>query len=133
MGNTPTLGNKKESAFRQEPTAVWGVSTLLGLPVRNDAGDDLGTLEEIMLDIDGGRIAYVAIAFGESFGRPGKLFAIRWSALYIDQLEPSLRFNVDREALAGAPGFDKGKWPDTADFTWVREAYRRLGYPDPPG
>ena len=43
---------------------VRAASALTGDRVRNRAGEDLGKIEEIMIDLPGGRVAYAVIAFG---------------------------------------------------------------------
>ena len=43
-------------------------STLTGNRVRNEAGEDLGKVDGIMIDIPSGRIAYAVLSFG---GFPG--------------------------------------------------------------
>ncbi len=63
---------------------VLSASTLTGDRVRNAAGEDLGKVEEIMLDVPGGRIAYAVLSFGGMLGIGDKLFAVPWSALRLD-------------------------------------------------
>jgi uncharacterized protein YrrD len=43
---------------------VLAASTLAGDSVKNSAGEDLGKLDEIMIDIPSGRIAYAVLSFG---------------------------------------------------------------------
>jgi sporulation protein YlmC with PRC-barrel domain len=94
---------------------VLSAGTLAGERVRNQAGEDLGAIEEIMLDIPSGRIAYAVLSFGGFLGMGGKLFAVPWSALQLDESEHEFILNVDRKMLENAPGFDKDSWPDMTD------------------
>ena len=66
---------------------VLAASTIAGDRVRNGAGEDLGKIEEIMLDVPTGRIAYAVISFGGFLGIGDKLFAVPWKALQIDTAE----------------------------------------------
>src|SRR5450432_1502767 len=63
---------------------VMDAATLKGDNVVNAAGDGLGKVEAIMLDVTTGRIAYAVLTFGGVFGIGTKLFAIPWSALTLD-------------------------------------------------
>ena len=110
---------------------VLAASTLAGDHVRSPKGDDLGSIEEIMLDLERGRIAYAVLSFGGFLGIGDKLFAVPWSALRIDRGEHEFILDIDRETLEKAPGFDKHDWPDMADPVFgqkVHEHYGRTPY-----
>src|ERR1035437_4265781 len=94
---------------------VLAASTLAGDSVRNSAGEDLGKLDEIMIDIPSGRVAYAVLSFGGVLRMGNKLFAVPWSALKVDEDKKCFVLNVDKTKLEKAPGFDKDKWPDMAD------------------
>ena len=60
---------------------VMGASTLKGDSVFNPAGADLGHVEDIMLDVGRGKVAYAVLSFGGFLGMGNKLFAVPWQAL----------------------------------------------------
>src|SRR5579871_3640899 len=97
---------------------VLGASTLKGDKVRNTAGEDLGKVDEIMIDIPSGKVAYAVLSFGGMLGMGDKLFAVPWSAFKVDEDEKCFILDVNKKTLEGAPGFDKNRWPDMADTTW---------------
>jgi sporulation protein YlmC with PRC-barrel domain len=94
-------------------------STLEGDDVVNGVGEDLGKIEEIMLDVPQGRIAYAVLSFGGFLGIGNRLFAIPWQALKLDPVNHRFILDVPRERLDNAPGFDKDRWPDWADMSWA--------------
>ena len=100
-----------EKRFR----TVLSASTLAGDPVRNAAGEDLGKIDEIMIDIPTGKVAYAVLSFGGFLGMGDKLFAVPWSALKVDEDEKCFVLNVDKRKIEKAPGFDKNNWPDMSD------------------
>jgi sporulation protein YlmC with PRC-barrel domain len=106
---------------------VLSASTLAGDHVRNPAGEDLGKLEEIMLDVPTGRIAYAVLSFGGFLGMGNKLFAVPWDALTLDEDKKEFVLNVDKQKLENAPGFDKDNWPDMANKTWGATIYTYYG------
>src|ERR1039457_5887851 len=89
---------------------VLAASTLAGDSVRNAAGEDLGKLDELMIDIPSGRVAYAVLSFGGVLGMGNKLFAVPWSALRVDEDEKFFILDVDKTKLEKAPGFDKSKY-----------------------
>lgn len=107
---------------------VMSASSLSGDPVRNSAGEDLGKVEDIMLDIPTGRIAYAVLSFGGFLGMGSKLFAIPWEALTLNERDKEFILDVDKNVLENAPGFDKDNWPDMADPNWGSQIFSHYGY-----
>src|SRR5438132_13555933 len=110
---------------------VMDAASLIGDKVVNATGDDLGKIEAIMLDVNSGHIAYAVLSFGGFLGMGSKLFAIPWNALTLDAKEQRFVFNVTKEKLENAEGFDKDHWPSMADMTWavrVHEYYDVVPY-----
>jgi hypothetical protein len=106
---------------------VLSAGTLAGDKVKNAAGENLGKIDELMIDIPSGRVAYAVLSFGGLLGMGSKLFAIPWSALALDEDEKQFVLNVDKATLESAPGFDKDDWPDMADPTFGNEIYSHYG------
>jgi sporulation protein YlmC with PRC-barrel domain len=94
--------------------------TIIGDDVRNSQGEILGTVQDLMLDLDSGNVAYVVLSHGGVLGVGGKLFAVPWKAFGLDPLNRLLVLDVDKDTLKNAEGFDKDDWPNTADPTWRR-------------
>jgi len=106
-------------------------ATLTGNIVYNREGDDLGKIDEIMLDVEGGRIAYAVMKSGGFLGMGGKLFAIPWTALELDTVRHAFVMDAPKERFDDAPGFDKDNWPSEADVQWHRDIhahYRAPGF-----
>lgn len=102
---------------------IMDADTLIGDSVVNAAGEDLGEVKAIMLDVQSGRIAYAVLSFGGFLGMGNKLFAIPWSALTLDAGEKRFILNIAKERLDNAPGFDKDHWPSMADASWARQLH----------
>lgn len=99
--------------------------------VVNTQGEDLGEIEEIMLDVRSGRIAYAVLAAGGFLGMGEKYFAIPWSALTLDTDRKCFILDISKDQLKDAPGFDKDNWPSMADQSWassVHSYYRSAPY-----
>src|SRR5580704_14652643 len=106
---------------------VLAASTLAGDSVRNSAGEDLGKVDEIMIDIPTGRVAYAVLSFGGILRMGNKLFAVPWSALKVDEDDKCFILNVDKTVLESAEGFDKSNWPDMADNVWGLKIFQHYG------
>ena len=106
---------------------VMAADTLEGDEVVNAVGDKLGKIQDIMLDVPSGRVAYAVLASGGFLGLGDKLFAIPWSALTLDTDNKCFVLDIDKSQLEAAPGFDKDHWPAMADLTWATSIHNYYG------
>lgn len=109
-----------------EPQSL-SASTITGDDVRNLDGDNLGHIEELVIDLDSGRVNYAVLSSGGFLGVGDKLFAIPWDLLTVDTDNKEIVLDLSKETLENAPGFDKDSWPDIHDRSWVGDVYRYYG------
>ncbi len=102
--------------------------TLAGMSVTNDQEQDLGKIEDIMLDLRSGRILYAVLSFGGFWGMGTKLFAIPWDAMSYSEEKDRIILNVTRDRLQDAPGFDRDNWPRRPDESFMSGLYQHYGY-----
>ena len=111
---------------------VLPATTMIGSKVVNPAGEQLGILKELVIDLEDGRIAYAVLSFGGLLGVGDKLFAIPWEALMlnINANDHTFVLDVDKKVLKEAPGFDKDHWPNDAQYEagWLLDIYEYYGY-----
>jgi PRC-barrel domain len=122
----PIIGAERRHADGPGPY-VMDAATLSGDGVVNSSGEDLGTIEAIMLDVAGGRIAYAVLSFGGFLGMGSKYFAIPWSAFTLDAGEKRFVLGLSKDRLEKAPGFDKDHWPSMADRNWATQVHAYYG------
>ncbi|NNF05869.1 MAG: PRC-barrel domain-containing protein [Candidatus Eisenbacteria bacterium] len=113
--------------LKEKTHKLLSADSLKGTKVINKDGEDLGKIEEIMLECSSGSIAYAVLSFGGVLGMGAKLFAVPWRRLEIDTDEEVLRLDVSKELLEKAPGFDKDDWPDFRDHRWHMNVHSYYG------
>ena len=106
---------------------VMTADTLQGDKVVNRKGEDLGKIEDIMIDVQRGSVAYAVMSCGGFLGLGDKLFAIPWSALTLDADRHCFVLDADKERFEKAPGFDKDRWPAMADGDWASRVHEYYG------
>ena len=119
-------GNKKSGGPGPQ---IMDAKTLTGDTVVNGAGENLGKIEAIMLDVASGRIAYAVLSFGGFLGMGTKLFALPWSALTLDAIEERFVLDASKEKLESAEGFDSDHWPSMADPEWATRIHSYYNVP----
>ncbi len=103
------------TAVSRQPMSA---SSLIGDEIRNNQNDTLGSVHDIMVDCESGRVAYVVMTSGGFLGMGNKLFAIPMSALTLDTQAKCLRMDANKKTFENAEGFDKDNWPNMADSNW---------------
>jgi hypothetical protein len=102
--------------------------SLIGTKVVNAQNEDLGKVEDIVIDAADARVAYAVLSFGGFLGMGDKYFAIPWEGLHFMPSEKRIVLNVDKRLLETAPGFDKDNWPNLADRQWGAQIFTHYGY-----
>ncbi|HEX7682995.1 MAG TPA: PRC-barrel domain-containing protein [Trinickia sp.] len=120
------VGKGSETAAGPGPD-VMAASTLDGDKILSTDGEEVGKVKEIMLDVQGGRIAYVVMSSGGFLGIGDKLLAIPWNALTLDTTRKCFLVSLSSERIKNAPGFDKQQWPSMADATWATSVHQYYG------
>lgn len=108
---------------------VLKATDVIGTRVVNADREDLGKIEQVMLSVDDGRVAYAVLSFGGFLGMGNKFFAVPWTALELhrDEDEDCFILDVAREKLQGAPGFPKDNWPDASVESLGVDIYEYYG------
>ena len=119
--------NTDEMTTTRLGSRVLSASSLSSDDVYNQEGDKLGSIKELMLDIDSGKVCYAVLSFGGFLSLGEKLFAVPWSALKVDTENKRLVMDADEERLKEAPGFDADNWPNMADATWGKSVHAYYG------
>lgn len=121
-----TINSNVMTAARRG-SLVLSASSLSSDDVYNPKGDKLGSIKELMLNIESGKICYAVLSFGGFLSLGEKLFAVPWSALTVDTENKRLVMDTDEDRLKNAPGFDADNWPNMADATWEKSVHGYYG------
>jgi len=95
--------------------------------VVNPKGEDLGQVQNFMVDPDTGRVAFIVVAFGGVLGLTDKWIAIPMEVLDWDYDARHFIMDVPRSTLERAPGLDKNKWPEEFNLDWMESVYACFG------
>jgi sporulation protein YlmC with PRC-barrel domain len=96
---------------------------LIGMNVRNPAGEDLGEIDDVVVDAQQNRALFAVIGFGGFFGFGERLFAYPLHVLQLAPGRDAVILDVPRERLEHAPGFDRAHLPDWRNYLDQVEAF----------
>ena len=103
------------------------VSKFLGATVRDQSGQNIGEVKDIVLQPMNGQAEFAIISLNDSSHRD-KLTAIPWRLIQPGTDPMQVTVNTDREKLFAATTFDNSSWP-TFDSTYNQRIYTYYGVP----
>ncbi len=105
------------------------VEKIVGSKVLNVKGETLGKIENLVVDIDSGRILYAVLESGGFLGIGDKLLPVPWEALAALPSEGIFFLNQSKEQMQKAPAFDKKNLPDMTDTHWGEGIFKHYRIP----
>lgn len=88
-----------------------------GTSVYNQAGDKLGSIDDLMIDKLSGQVRYAVLEFGGFLGIGTDRYPLPWNMLKYDTSMDGYVVPLDKNTLEGAPRYTAEEVPDyTADY-----------------
>jgi len=101
------------------------LSKLFGTTIRNPQGEDLGKLDNAVIDENQGKVAFGIVALKSGFLGLNKDFAaVPWSALDLTSQPGVAMLNADKQTLT-ASAFSRDNFPNLSDPQYSRDLYAR--------
>lgn len=113
------------------PSLLVKLTSLTGREVQNPQGDDLGNIEDVVIDAASGHVAYAVLSFGGFLGLGEKQVIMPWRSLQTIAPGDTFTLDISEEQLKNAPNFDPNEWPDMEDLHWgdtIHEYYGQEPY-----
>lgn len=111
-------GMNHEGADANRPVQRLTATSIIGDSVENPKGDDLGKIDNLMINLQTGKVEYAVIESGGLLGVGKKLFAIPFGELKVDEEKEIFILNRDKDYVKESPGFDPSHWPATNDHSY---------------
>ena len=102
-------------------------SDVIGMTVKNYQDEKLGTVEDLAVDVESGRIVQVILSTGGFVGVGDRLSAVPPGALHHDVANKVLHLDANKEKLTSAPEFKTAKWAEHCDTEHLSAVYTYYG------
>ncbi len=115
-------------------------SKLMGASVKSSTGDNLGNINDFIVNPMTGRIEFGVLSLSNPAGTTPtgageKLTPIPWRLLNFNSSgvggvsgqQYTFTANLDQSKLASAPSFDRNQWPDFSQSDWSQKIYSHYG------
>ncbi|MCC2658079.1 MAG: hypothetical protein K0Q76_3187 [Panacagrimonas sp.] len=106
---------------------VLTAESLRGDRVLNRAGERLGNIRDVLLDLRSGRIAYAALSCDGAAAFDDRLRPVPWSALTRDAEHACFVLDMTRDAWLTAPAFEPHHESDLGDLFFARTVHAYYG------
>ena len=109
----PGSASAQTPAPPRAPQPIWrelGLSEMrhvLGMPIRNEQGREVGEIDNLLIDTRDGRISHVVISLGGFLGMGEKKVVVPWSDLTIASDGKRNVATLDQAKLDSAPRWDR--------------------------
>jgi sporulation protein YlmC with PRC-barrel domain len=92
-------------------------SQVSGHPVRNPAGEDLGTIDDMLAMMADGEVPFVVVSFGGFLGIAKNVVPVPQKAVQLKS-DGTAVIDIPVDVLNGAPTIDTANWPPIATVGW---------------
>ncbi len=126
----PEVKDKTIKTAEGQRINAFMVEKIVGSEVVNVKGEKLGKIENLVVDIDSGRILYAVLESGGFLGIGDKLLPVPWESLAALPSEGIFFLNQSKEQMEKAPAFEKDKLPNMGDMQWGESIFKYYGVPE---
>jgi sporulation protein YlmC with PRC-barrel domain len=124
--STPAPGTQASMTAPTTDIQQLRLSKMFGENIQNPQGEHLGKLDNAMVDVNQGKMAYGIVGLRHGFLGMNKDFAaVPWTALNWTSRPGVAMLNVDRETLASI-AFNRDNYPDLANPQYSRQMFDRF-------
>lgn len=120
----------QEAGQKAQQAKLHQVDDLIGAQIRNPQEQDLGEIEEMVVDANDGSIRYAVVSYGGFLDLGDELFAVPLKAMKLQQDQDGEAFfvvDIDKQRLENAQGFDNDNWPNFADQSFTSAVNQTYG------
>ena len=110
-----------------ESTEMSNAKSLIDADIFDTSGERLGGVEDLVVDVHNGTVAFVVVSVGGMLGMGGKLYAVPWQAVRLQPDHRQFILDVTGDRWKNAPGFDKSSWPDMSSEEFRNQIYGYYG------
>ena len=115
---------------KRETSNLIGSDKVEGTPVCRLNGDNIGTIERVMIDKLSGKVAYVVMSFGGFLGMGEDYYPLPWSVLTYNPTLGGYEVELTEQQLRNAPKYSRHEswdWGDRQRTQKLTDYYGTLG------
>jgi sporulation protein YlmC with PRC-barrel domain len=105
-GGTGGTGAATQPGAAQEQFNVMSSDDLVGLSVMGQQDEEIGSISDLLVDVQTGQVAFAIVSAGGVLGVGGDQYIVPWTALQVSPEAEDARINISQDRLQEAPTGD---------------------------
>lgn len=105
---------------------AYRASDLIGKDIKSRSGENIGELEELVVDMANQRVHYAVMQFDPSWTTPGQNYAFPLRAFNLGANRDDLVLDIDKSRLQAMKSFSDDRYQQLSDPVWVVDVDRYL-------
>jgi len=118
-----SVSDANASSQTEAPMKINKGSTIIGATVKNQQGETLGKIHDLVINLNSEQVAYAVLDSGTGLLSAQKLHAVPLRAFQPGTDGKTLILNADKDQLARSEGFDKNSWPAMNSSAWGAQPF----------
>jgi len=127
FGESPWWQGSSTAANAGTFNNVHKVKDLIGMKVKNVGNEDIGKVDNVIVNLPAGRVPYVILNPDSSLNLGGNYYALPPNALTWNTDQKFLVSDLNKDKLAAAPHFAKDQWQSLSDPMFGSKVYQYYG------
>lgn len=111
----------------RETSSLIAADKVQGTNVYDKAGDNLGSIHDVMIDKRSGKVAYAIMSFGGFLGIGNEYHPLPWSVLKYDTNLGGYVVHLDKGKLERSPSYNIGSEPAWGDREYETQLHDYYG------
>ena len=120
------LDNVWRASPRTQTAQAYRVSDLIGKDVKSRSGQEIGEIEELVIDMANQRVHYAVLEFDPGWTRPEHNYAFPLRAFQLTRNYEDLTLDVDKSLVQSMKSFNDDRFSRLNDPGWVADVDRTL-------
>lgn len=118
----PARGNENLQSAQsvEQHQGLMRAEDIIGTDIRNTQNQDLGTIEDVVLNPQTGKVDFVLVGHGGIFGIGQELTPVRWSDLKVTPDGETYVLDVPADTLDSAPKINADTWKQRSS-NWAQD------------
>lgn len=116
LNHLPALDGVIEDIEPEVRNRLVSVRALLDADLLDAGGNDVGGMQGVVVDLEGGSVKFAVADYDPSWSASGKL--VKLDRLRLRKTGDEVAVLVDGAAMKSAPPYDDPRWPGLSDGTW---------------